>query len=58
MLDVGSVVAVDAHSTGSSAAVAAASARWVSASKAAAVASGIEGTAFTLAYVADSSVVA
>jgi hypothetical protein len=50
------VVAV--HSVSSSAMVVAASACWVSASKAAAVASEIEGAAFALASVAGSSAVA
>jgi hypothetical protein len=58
MLVVGSIVAVAAHSASSSAVVVTASARWVSAFEAAAVASGIEGAAFALAYTAGSSVVA
>jgi hypothetical protein len=58
MLAVGSALAVDVHSIGSSAAVVIASTRWVSVSEAAAVASEIEGTANTLASVAGSSMVA
>jgi hypothetical protein len=55
---VGSTMAVAAHSVGSSTMVVAASARWVSASEAAAVASGIEGVAFVLASMDGSSMVA
>jgi hypothetical protein len=60
MLAIGSVVAVAAHSTGSSAVVVTASACWVSASEAMTVASRIEGVAFAfaLASVFGSSVVA
>jgi hypothetical protein len=55
---VGSTMAVAAHSVGSSTMVVAASARWVSASEVAVVASGIEGVAFVLASMDGSSVVA
>jgi hypothetical protein len=55
---VGSVVAVVVHSTGSSVAVVTASEHMVSAYDVAAVASGIEDTAFVLASPAGSSVVA
>jgi hypothetical protein len=58
MLVVGSLVAVVVHSAGSSALVVAASEHWVSASRVVAVASKIEGAAFVLASVADSSMVA
>jgi hypothetical protein len=58
MLAVGSVIAVAIHSTGSSAVVVTSSQRWVSTSEAVAVTSGIEGTAFALASMAGSSVVA
>jgi hypothetical protein len=55
---VGSTMAVAAHSVGSSTMVVAASACWVSASEAVAVASGIEGVAFVLASMDGSSMVA
>jgi hypothetical protein len=58
MLDVGSVMAVVAHSAGSSTTVVAASERWVYASKATTVASRIEDAAFALAPTTGSSVVA
>jgi hypothetical protein len=58
MLAVGSVMAVAAHSTGSSATVVAASAHWVSTFDFAVVASRIEGAAFAFASAAGSSVVA
>jgi hypothetical protein len=58
MLAVGSVMAVVAHSTGSSAAVVIAFESWVYAYEAAVVASGIEDVASTLAPMAGSSMVA
>jgi hypothetical protein len=58
MLAMDSVVAVAAHSAGSSATVVATSVCWVSTSEATTVASRIKGAAFTLAYVAGSFVVA
>jgi hypothetical protein len=54
----GSVMAVVVHSAGSFAMVVAASERWVSTSEAVTVASEIEGTAFALASMASSSMVA
>jgi hypothetical protein len=58
MLVTSSVVAVATYSTGSSAAVVIASEHWVSTSRAAVIASKIEGTAFAMASVAGSFVVA
>jgi hypothetical protein len=58
MLAVGSVMAVAAHSTSSSATVVAASKHWVYASEAAAIASGIEDVVFSLAPTTGSSMVA
>jgi hypothetical protein len=55
---VGSTVVLAAHSVSSSAAVVAASECWVSASRAAAIASKIEGAVFALASTAGSSAVA
>jgi hypothetical protein len=57
MLVVGSDVAVAVHSAGSSTVMVTAFERWVSASEAATVASGIGGATFALASVADSSAV-
>jgi hypothetical protein len=57
MLAVGSIMAVAEYSIGSSTAVVATSAHWVSTSEAATIASGIEGTAFALPLLAGSSVV-
>jgi hypothetical protein len=58
MLVVDSVMVVAIHSIYSSAAVVTASERWVSTFRATTIASQLEGTAFALAYVADSSMVA
>jgi hypothetical protein len=58
MRAVGSTVVLAAHSVGSSAVVVAASECWVSASRATAIASEIEGAVFALASTAGSSAVA
>jgi hypothetical protein len=58
MLAVCSVMAVAAHSTGSSTALVTATESWVYASEATVVASGIEDAVFALAPMTSSSVVA